>query len=193
MAQKPSPIVSRISDARLSNVGSFVWTPFSRSGSDFINRLPAIPRVSASTLYTNTQPGYSSHLCLTQDRIYDGPSIFSDDYMTQSSPSSTASTQSMICCGSDDADLLLVFPVALGLVDRPRVTVHTAFAPTASCQDSWIRRRLTRHRILKRDPPAHGFAGTVISFDCRAMRLRCGGPHCAVCQRVGPLVDQANS
>ena len=24
---------------------------------------------------------------------------------------------------------------------------------------------LTRHRILKRDLPAHGFAGTVISFD----------------------------
>src|ERR1700738_3794710 len=31
--------------------------------------------------------------------------------MTQISPSSTASTQSMICCGSDDADLVPVFPV----------------------------------------------------------------------------------
>ena len=125
MAQKPSPIVSRISDSRLPNVGSLVWTPFSRSGSDFINRLPAIPRVSASTLYANTQPVYSSHLCLTQDWIYDGLSIFSDDYMTQISPSSTAAAQSMICCGSDDADLVLDFPVVLGLVDRPRVTADS--------------------------------------------------------------------
>jgi hypothetical protein len=35
-----------------------------------------------------------------QDWICDGFSIFSDDYMTQISPSSTASTQSMSCCGS---------------------------------------------------------------------------------------------
>ncbi len=35
---------------------------FHGMGAIFINRLPDIPRVSASTLYANTQPVHSGHL-----------------------------------------------------------------------------------------------------------------------------------